>query len=61
MLISEKVISGKRISFITDNFRLRVPSIKEQTRNSVFPDDKRTRLLVVGDSFAEGQTNVVQI
>ena len=58
MILSKKVISGERISFITDNFGLRVPSIKEQTRNSVFPDDNRTRVLVVGDSFAEGQTNV---
>jgi hypothetical protein len=58
MLLSEKVISDEKISFITDNFRLRVPSIKEQTRNSVFPDDNQTRVLVAGDSFAEGQTNV---
>lgn len=56
-LSCKKRVAGKDISFLTDQFRIRVSAKEEQNRKTIFPGNRNTRLIIAGDSFAEGQTD----
>ena len=57
-LSCNKKVLDKNVLYFTDKFRLRVCSEKEQKRTLIFPNNDNKRLIIAGDSFAEGQTNV---
>ena len=54
-----KTVNSVKLKYITDKFGVRVRDIEEQHRDSIFPESElKRRILIAGDSFAEGQTDV---